>query len=318
MNNLALMDELLGATAAHTAEAVGLTEQAAEWLDRTDGNTSAEENAAFADWLGRSKRHIAEFLRMCVVREELQALASQGLLSKTDRAVRGDGKVTPLFNLQSRRVGLEERRHQKLWRVFSEKSRAATPVKGREWSSRKRQAENVGALYLQYRKTLLCMLRRRGIDRHDAEDVLQETFLTLVENGSRAGAETLRNLDGYLYATASNAAVRFFRRRARVPFRDVGEEELESLADPCISVEERVQESQFAERFRDLLQQVPREWAYVLEQYSRGQTCGEMSAALGMSKATTQRILVCAMREIRVLMKREGLVSEEPNNPSPE
>lgn len=69
---------------------------------------------------------------------------------------------------------------------------------------------SVDALSRRYHAVLLRYFARRGIDGTDAQDLAQEVFLRLSRRDALAGVSSI---DGYLFATAANTALDFFRHR---------------------------------------------------------------------------------------------------------
>ncbi len=68
------------------------------------------------------------------------------------------------------------------------------------------------ALYDAYAEAIYHLLRSRGVGREDAEDILQESFLGLVERGRKAAE--IEDVGAYLFAIARNKLARWQRRQA--------------------------------------------------------------------------------------------------------
>ena len=85
------------------------------------------------------------------------------------------------------------------------------------------------ALYEKYGALIYHFLILHTRTREDAEDVLQEAFLSLIERGR--GVTSIRNVKAYLLRVALNKASHLHRRAAPVPLseRDV---DLVDLDDP--------------------------------------------------------------------------------------
>lgn len=79
-------------------------------------------------------------------------------------------------------------------------------------TSARDQAANgvVEDLSRRYHKVLLRYFARRGIGDQDAEDLSQEVFVRL---SKRDALDNVASADGYLFATAANIALDFFRKR---------------------------------------------------------------------------------------------------------
>lgn len=302
MSNLAPLYDMFDVAADDRPDALNVTEQAAEWLDRMDGeDITARDNDALADWLTRSPRHVTEFLRMRVIYQELRLLAQQGSLSKSDLSAQGEGKITPLYNLHSRRAGVEEQRLQRLWETTgkSPTTMRSHVVVGPSSVS---PADLVASLYNRYQKKLSAMFRARGFSQCDAEDLLQETFARLIGIVSRGDAASVRNIDAYLYTMASHVAAKFKHHRVALPTAD---RELNAIEDPAASVEDRVDALTRAIALRRLLGRLPKRWREVIVRYYfREESKGEMCAALRLNERSLLRNLHNARRELVALIER--------------
>lgn len=75
----------------------------------------------------------------------------------------------------------------------------------------------------QYHYPLYCYLRRRGLDHHDAEDVLHDFLERFIKSGSfQAAEETKGRLRGYLSASLSRHLIGWVRHESRRPRLDAG------------------------------------------------------------------------------------------------
>jgi len=115
----------------------------------------------------------------------------------------------------------------------------------------------VGELSRRYYDVLLRYFGRRGVESHDAADLVQEVFTRLSRRGALDG---VTSPDGYLFATAANIAMDHFRRRniranhlARSPMHETGDcvefspdrlaegrQELELIVDALNEMPERM------------------------------------------------------------------------------
>ena len=84
-------------------------------------------------------------------------------------------------------------------------------------------ALSVDLLTRRYHGVLIRYFRRRGIDVHDAMDLVQEVFERLSHQGVLSRVE---RVEGYLFGAAANVATDHFRRkrvRLAYPVEDYGE-----------------------------------------------------------------------------------------------
>ena len=88
----------------------------------------------------------------------------------------------------------------------------------------------VAALSRELRPALLRYFERRGVPADEAEDAAQEVFARL---SRREGVAAIERLDAYLFETAANVAVDYYRHGAtrRAGAHDTYEETVHALED---------------------------------------------------------------------------------------
>jgi len=134
------------------------------------------------------------------------------------------------------------------------------------------------ALYDAYAEAIYHLLRSRGVGREDAEDILQETFLALVERGTKAAQ--IEDVRAYLFAIARNKLAALERRRARARNTPMPLDLVDGDAlDPSARAE--------ALRVQDALNELPPEQreVVVLKVWDEF-TFAEIAEALGISPNT--------------------------------
>jgi RNA polymerase sigma factor (sigma-70 family) len=150
----------------------------------------------------------------------------------------------------------------------------------------------VADLSRRYHRVLLRYFARRGIGNQDAEDLSQEVFARLSRRDAFAH---VGNAEGYLFATAANIALDFFRKRkvrADHPAEGFYEAVQRSEEFPADRVLEGQQElacivaalKEMPERMRNIfilarLENLPR---------------GEIALRLGISKRTVEQQIMLA------------------------
>lgn len=72
-------------------------------------------------------------------------------------------------------------------------------------------ADALARRFAGLRASLLAWFRRRIDDQHEAEDLVQESFLRVAQRGD---ADSLQHLEGYIYRTATSVLTDRHRRRA--------------------------------------------------------------------------------------------------------
>ena len=191
-------------------------------------------------------------------------------------------------------------------------------------------------LCAQYYYPLYCYIRRRGFDRHDAEDVLHDFFAKLLRLGVFQGAEGSR---GHLRSLLSTALQRFLFNRHRDNAHREREVSLD-IAPPGEDPErrycrERFTDTETPERVFDrkwgheLLENVVRR----LDQYYtardrkfffdtlrpvllaggslRGGDSAQLASTLGMSEGALRVALSRLLGEYRAILENEVLQTVE-------
>ncbi|HKZ72506.1 MAG TPA: sigma-70 family RNA polymerase sigma factor [Steroidobacteraceae bacterium] len=113
-------------------------------------------------------------------------------------------------------------------------------------------------LYLKYRRPLMQIFLQRRIERDTAQDLLQRTFLQAIKKIRTEGLDDPGNLGGYLYRTACNLAVMYWRGEL-ARRRTSATEPLTRLRDGALSLDERIDRQLLAECVRKLMVELPRE-----------------------------------------------------------
>ncbi|MGQ0833985.1 MAG: RNA polymerase sigma factor [Gammaproteobacteria bacterium] len=113
-------------------------------------------------------------------------------------------------------------------------------------------------LYLKYRRPLLQIFLQRRIEKDTAQDLLQRTFLQAIKKVRSEGLADPGNLGGYLYRTACNLAIAYWRGEL-ARRRTSGAEPLVDLRDDAPALDERVDQQLLARCVRKLMAELPRE-----------------------------------------------------------
>src|SRR5580658_5203008 len=120
---------------------------------------------------------------------------------------------------------------------------------------RDRFAEEVTALFDQFRSPLLRYLSSFGLALPDREEVLQEVFLSLFQHLNRGRSRD--SIRGWLFRVAHNLALRR-RNRARRDSETCVEPGAEALAiDPCPDPEVQLASSQTQRHLMAVVQALP-------------------------------------------------------------
>jgi len=134
----------------------------------------------------------------------------------------------------------------------------------------------------EFRNPLLRYVLSFGISVHDAEEVIQETFLALFLH--LQSDKSRKNLRGWLFRVTHNLALRM-RTTASQQTRMTTSDwtEAHRQADPAPNPEERVCAEQRTKRLVAVLKVLPETDQYCLRLRAEGLRYREIAAALGMS-----------------------------------
>lgn len=136
-------------------------------------------------------------------------------------------------------------------------------------------------------------------NKHDAEDILQDLFLKLIDH--RLTLEFTANPAGYLYRAAINEARQRFRKRRRQNETDEG---LEPLRDSASDGDQR--EKDMRERLLEAIAQLEPEHAEMLVLWAdQGYTDAEIASMLGKTRGAVAVTLHRARARLKELMYGE-------------
>lgn len=130
------------------------------------------------------------------------------------------------------------------------------------------------ALFGQLRSPLLRYVRSLGVAAHDAEEVLQDVFLSLVQH--LRGGKPRGNLPGWVFRVGRNLALRARMRRKWAA-------EVEDRLDPGETPEEAAARRQRQRRLEAVLRALPERDRQCLELRFQGMRYREIAQVLGMS-----------------------------------
>lgn len=154
-------------------------------------------------------------------------------------------------------------------------------------------------LYNKYRGFMLMAARRVLRGEQDAEDAVQNAFLSIARNMSLLPEMDSPKMRGFLYTVTENKAIDILRERKR---RE-NEEPLDEDAPLCAPADDKERSlawciSRLPPRYREA----------VLLKYSHGYSTRELAAILGISLQAASKLDQRAKARLRELCEKEGLL----------
>ncbi|MEA3403053.1 MAG: sigma-70 family RNA polymerase sigma factor [Armatimonadota bacterium] len=144
----------------------------------------------------------------------------------------------------------------------------------------------LGEIYDRHALTLYRWLLSRDVPRTEAQDILQECFLALVDRGERAAA--IEDVGGYLFAVARNKLSARYRRPPTGSLELIDEPESGNSADPE------------AMAVREALTALPPEQREVVVlKVWQGHTFAEIGSLLSISPNTASSRYRYALQKLR-------------------
>jgi RNA polymerase sigma-70 factor (ECF subfamily) len=141
-----------------------------------------------------------------------------------------------------------------------------------------RLEDEVAELFERWRPGLLRYLLAVGLPTPDAEEVVQEVFLSLYSHLQKGKPRT--NLPGWLFRVAHNLGL----KRRHIASKSVAlAEDLESLPHAALNPEEQLAHNQRRQRLLSILQALPEQDRRCLYLRAEGLRYREIAEILGMS-----------------------------------
>ena len=160
----------------------------------------------------------------------------------------------------------------------------------------------VMALYEQFRDPLLRYALSFRIPLHDAEEVIQEVFLSLFRHLQLRRSRA--NLRGWLFRVTHNLALKQRLANQNLLQRTQGDASVvEEHADPAPGPEERVSAAQRRHRLQSVVRALPENDQHCLRLRAEGLRYREIATALGMSLAA---VSISLTRSLARLVRADG------------
>jgi len=165
----------------------------------------------------------------------------------------------------------------------------------------------------RHSRTIFRLAHRMTGNEHDAEDVVQDTFLRAFRQLDRFEARA--NFGTWLYRIAVNCSIDLMRRRRETTTGDADEMERMATTAPgrpdAPDLDRLVFSAEVRQRVAGALERLSQmeRAAFVLRHFE-GQSIAEIGRALGLRTNATKHSIFRAVRKMRVAL--EPLVDAEP------
>lgn len=168
---------------------------------------------------------------------------------------------------------------------------AAVP---RHKGGKARLDDEIAGLFEQWRAALLRYLSTFGLPVHDAEEIVQEVFLSLFFHLQQGKART--NLRGWLFRVAHNLAL---KRRNTERKTNGTAADVDTLPHPALNPEEELARSQRQRQLSSILRALPEQDRRCLYLRAEGLRYREIAEVLGMSLGSVSASLTRSLARFR-------------------
>jgi RNA polymerase sigma factor (sigma-70 family) len=161
-----------------------------------------------------------------------------------------------------------------------------------------------------YEPALRAYLHGRFPSLTDQDDIVQDTYSRLLR--ARLAGE-IRHPKAFLFTTARNAALDFFRRKRTVSLEDITHSDESRVLEVQPDVAELVNREQELEILADAVRALPDRCRQVIMlRYIDGLAYKEIALQLGISTETVKTQMAKGMRRCADYFRERGLIKSAP------
>lgn len=158
---------------------------------------------------------------------------------------------------------------------------------------------------------LRAYLRRHFAPYLDVDDLVQETYTRMLQ--AREQRTLLRSPKAYLFSTARNAGIDFFRRRKVVAIDGIAEIELLPVLEDRPGVAEAVAHDQELQLLAEAIQALPERCRRVLTlRKLHGLSHREIAEQLGIAENTVNAQVAIGVLRLRDWLRARGVGGDQP------
>jgi len=166
----------------------------------------------------------------------------------------------------------------------------------------KKDPEVFGKIYDLYVSQIYRFIFFKVSNKEEAEDLTANVFLRTWQYINEMGAETIGNLQAFLYQVARNAVIDFYREKAQRGLTSSEDLKIE-LKDQGQNLAEKIQNSSMLEEVQDALQQLKDEYReVVILRFIEEMNVSETAKILGKSKGAVRVLLHRALKTLREIL----------------
>lgn len=159
-------------------------------------------------------------------------------------------------------------------------------------------------IYHRYLKPIYRYIYYRVTDEADAEDLTEEVFLRVWDRLKKLGAESgIKNFRAWLYRSAHNLVVDFYRSRA---VRNHDENLAEEIEDPASTTEEIISQKQQAAALEAAIQALDEPFQQIIIlRFINGLSHAETAEILGLKPGHARVLQYRALKKLRMSLEKE-------------
>lgn len=165
-------------------------------------------------------------------------------------------------------------------------------------------------LYVHYEKRMFAVSNKILNNEQDAEDIVHDTFQTLIENLDKINEIYSHKTWSYIVTIVKNKSINLYRKKARhgsVAFEE--ENILEQLFEK--SLEEEIEAKNLKTKMAYFILKLPDRCRYVLYlHYYNGCSYAEIGKILEMTEANARQISRKARKMLETMIKESGILNE--------
>ena len=166
-----------------------------------------------------------------------------------------------------------------------------------------------------YEPALRAYLHGRFPSLQDQDDIVQDTYARLLRAHA---AGTIRHPKAFLFTTARNAALDFFRRKRAVSLDNVTHFDESAVLVDRPDLAELVSREQELEILSDAVRTLPDRCRQVIMlRYLDGLAYKEIAVQLGISPETVKAQMAKGMRRCAEYFRERGLLKSSPRHETP-